>query len=548
LERPSRPESALNDADHAAPLDLPSAQAAFVAAMRTAAPYAALHPVPSQVTCIETHISWVFLTGPYAYKVKKPLRLSFIDYSTAARRAEMCREELRLNRRFAADLYVDVVPISGTPEHPQLAGGGEPFEHALRMVQFDPQLELGHLLQSGTVAAAEIAALGTALARMQAEAERAAEQTLYGAPDTAHRVTTDNFTEIARALPGAVEARQLAALRTRLGQVFAASRERMERRRLDGHVRECHGDLHCGNVVRWRGALVPFDGLEFDPALRFIDVANDVAFLTMDLAEHGRRDLRRALLQSWVSASGDFDGIALLHYYETYRALVRAKVAALRGLQARGWDLEASTRAHEYLAWAVDNVERPAPAIVLMAGLSGSGKTWLAQRIAGAVDALHLRSDVERKRLAGLGPLETSSSPPDAGIYTREFNDRTYQRLRECAGACLQGGESVIVDAANLRREERERFLALALSLAARALIVHCDAPADVLKQRVAARQAGRRDASEATVDLLDRQPAYWEPFTDAERQYLVTVDTTQAQTEARAAEEIRARLGDNRA
>jgi uncharacterized protein len=264
--------------------------------------------------------------------------------------------------------------------------------------------------------------------------------------------------------------------------------------------------------------------------LRFIDVANDLAFLTMDLAVHGRIDLRREALQAWLETSGDFEAVALLPYFELYRALVRAKVAALRGQQARNATsgaTGAATLAHQYLDWAVSQMRRQHPKLVVMVGLSGSGKTWLARRIAARCDALIVRSDVERKRLAGLQPLDPSASAPDAGIYSRQFNARTYERLRDCAAMCLRGRESVIVDAANLRRAERDRFVAAARELGAEAMIVHCVAPLEVLKRRVAGRAATGADASEATVALLDRQPSYWEPFADSELGHVVTVDTT---------------------
>jgi aminoglycoside phosphotransferase family enzyme/predicted kinase len=521
------------------PLDTPAVQAAFAAAMQDPAAYAALHPVPGPVTCIETHVSWVFLTGPFAYKVKKPLRLSFIDYSTAERRFELCREELRLNRRHAPGLYVDVVPITGTPAAPRVgATDAPPFEHALRMVQFDPRLELTQLLQSGDVEAHELQEFGQRIAQMHATAAIAAGEDTFGTPDKAHRNTLDNFEEIARVLPGRDEAQCVARLRSQAQQLFEASRPLMAQRRQDGRIRECHGDLHCGNVVRWQGSLVAFDGLEFDPGLRYIDVANDLAFLTMDLAVHGRTDLRREALQAWLETSGDFEAVALLPYFELYRALVRAKVAALRGQQARNATsgaTGAATLAHQYLDWAVSQTRRPHPQLVVMVGLSGSGKTWLARRIAARCGALVVRSDIERKRLAGLQPLDTSASAPDAGIYSREFNARTYGRLRDCAADCLRGRESVVVDAANLRRDERDRFVAAARELEAEAVIVHCVAPLEVLKRRVAGRVATGADASEATVALLDRQPSYWEPFSDNEQGHVVTVDTTSAESIERA-------------
>jgi uncharacterized protein len=522
---------------------VPQAQAAFVAAMQRPEAYPA-HPTQTPIHCVETHISWVFLTGPYAYKVKKPLRLSFLDYSTPSRRLALCREELRLNRRHAPDLYLDVVPISGTPERPRVGdASAAPFEHALRMVQFDPACELSRLLAAGTVQAAEIARLGVDLARAHDAAEVAGLESHYGVPERIHQVTLDNFTEIAQHAQDGTVITLLAALHDHVEQTFAASRQRMAARKGLGRIRECHGDLHSGNVVRWGDRLVAFDGLEFDPALRFIDVASDVAFLAMDLGARGRPDLRRLLLNAWTETSGDFDAAALLPYYETYRALVRAKVSALRhGDDAR----EAATAQAEttrYLEWARRHAAQADSAVILMVGLSGSGKTWLARQLAPALDAFHLRSDIERKRLAGLGPLEPSSSPPDAGIYSREFTERTYQRLLDCAANCLAGHANVIVDAASLRRDERKRFAALARDMGARFALVHCTAPVAVLKQRVASRLRSGTDASEATSDLLDRQPSYWERFDPSELRCTVTVRSDEPDAVDRALAAVRHRL-----
>jgi predicted kinase len=321
----------------------------------------------------------------------------------------------------------------------------------------------------------------------------------------------------------------------------------MRERREQGRIRECHGDLHCGNVVRWEGRLTPFDGIEFDPALRFIDVVNDISFLAMDLAERGRADLRSAVLQAWIEELGDFAGLPLLTYYETYRALVRAKVAALRALQA---EPSAPSRAAtltecaRYLAWAAERIGKRTPILVITCGLSGSGKTWLARRLRDPLLALHVRSDVERKRLAGLAPGADSRSPPDAGIYTPDFTARTYDRLNECAAASLAGGESIIVDAAFLRRDERVRLLSLAESHGAPACIVHCTAPVDVLRERVAARHAKRNDPSEAGVDVLARQPAWWEDFDEHEQPHVIEVDTSRPASVATAIERLRGLRG----
>ena len=508
-------------------------------------PEAYPHPVTMPVRVAETHISWVLLTGEFAYKIKKPLRLSFLDYSTLERRRELCEEEVRLNRRHAPDLYLDVSAIGGTVGEPRVAGEGPALEYAVRMRQFDPGDELVALLAAGKVDAGDIAALGETVARLHSTAA-AATDPRHGHPDTVRRIAGDNFAELRR-LPECAPAMPAAdALELRLAGEFERLRGLMLERRASGRVRECHGDLHCGNVVRWRGRLVPFDGIEFDEALRFIDVVNDIAFLTMDLAERGRGDLRRAALQAWCETLGDFDGLPLLPCYECYRSLVRAKVAALAALQAttdparRGAAVADCLR---YLDWAAARLAPRRPALLLTCGLSGSGKTWLAQRVAPALGALHLRSDVERKRLAGLAPHEDSRSPPDGGIYTLDFNERTYARLEHCAGAALAAGETVVVDAAFLRRAERLRFLELAQARGAPAVILACSAPDALLRRRVAERRAARSDASEAGPELLARQAGYWEPFGEPEQARVVAVDTSRPEAVADALAELERRL-----
>jgi uncharacterized protein len=510
---------------------------------RLLAPEAYPHAVVTPIRVVETHISLVLLTGANAYKIKKPVRLSFLDYSTLAKRRACCEEELRLNRRYAPDLYLGVSAIGGPATAPRVDGGGEPIEYAVRMRQFDRHDELGELLATRGVDAAELAALGEHVARFHASAAPVVATSPFGTASALRKVILDNFASLRR-LPEAVQWQEtVRALERWVELTHARLATLIDSRRDSGLVRECHGDLHCGNVVRWAGALTPFDGIEFDPALRFIDVTNDIAFLTMDLAMHDRPDLRRAVLQAWTQALGDFGGLPLLPYFETYRALVRAKVAALRALQEQAGSehrsLDCGTAAR-YLAWAIGRARQSPPCLILTCGLSGSGKTSVARAVATPLLALHVRSDVERKRLAGLGPLDDSRSPPDGGIYTRDFTERTYARLKDCATSALLGGESVIVDAAFLRRHERRDMIGLAKGMTVPVGILHCVAPLDVLRERLAGRSRSGGDASEAGVAILARQPGYWEEFDDDERAKVVAVDTTAPDAAAGALDGLR--------
>ncbi len=508
------------------PVDVPAGLPPLVAGLLDARAYR--HPVHAPIRVAETHISWVLLTGEIAYKIKKPLRLSFLDYSSAQRRRQFCEEELRLNRRYAPDLYLGVSPITGTVDSPEVDGAGTAIEHAVRMRQFATGDELVALLAAGSVGIDDMAALGRAIARFHATAAAPPADSAYGSSVTVHRVTLDNFAELRRLAESAPWRSEIDRLERQLTGHCRSLSGFMEERRATGWIRECHGDLHCGNVVRWAGTLTPFDGIEFDPALRFIDVVNDVAFLTMDLAERRHPELRRAVLQAWLESLGEFPALPLLPYYEAYRALVRAKVAALRARQvtAPPKHADAIEECRRYLAWAVRRGRPARPALVITCGLSGSGKTSMARVLGTRLLMLHVRSDVERKRLAGLAPLEDSRSAPDAGIYTQAFNALTYERLLACAAGALAAGESIVVDAAFLRRGERAMFLDLAQERSAAAAILHCRAPDTVLRHRVEERSAGRHDASEAGLDVLERQPSFWEPFDAREQPHVVEVDT----------------------
>jgi len=438
---------------------------------------AALPPLDGVV---ETHISWVLLAGAFAWKVKKPVTLPFLDYATQQQRRACCQAELRLNRRFAPQLYLDVVDLAGEP--------------AVRMHRFDEAQRLDHVSSMGDLNGRHLTQLARDLVSLQAAAAVTPE---FGTADRIRADALENFDELEQLLP--LEQPLLARLRQWTEVEWRRQQRVFERRRRSGHVREGHGDLHLGNLVLLDDRVVPFDGIEFSEDFRCIDVANELAFTLLDLLDHGRPGLATWLLNEWLSWSGDFDALAVLRFYLVYRAMVRAKVAMLRN---------EPNEAAGYLALAARLIRHPHPGLTLTCGLSGCGKTTAtSRRLASAdfLDTVRLRSDVERKRLHGLAPDADSGGT----IYGPAATLRTYARLAELAEQALGDGWSVIVDAAFLRRGERNTFRALAQRLGVGfALIAPAADPATC-----AARLASRKgDASEATPAVLASQLQGWEP------------------------------------
>ncbi|NLG77667.1 MAG: AAA family ATPase [Xanthomonadaceae bacterium] len=472
----------------------------------------------------ETHLSYVVLTGSIAYKIKKAVALDFIDTTSLERRRQLCEDELRLNRRYASDLYLRVVPITLHAGTLHFDGTGPAIEYAVAMRQFDPGDELDALLRADAVNESDLAALADCIADFHRRASP------LDAPDGRG---TQAFVRKAReniaSLSGRIDAVRDETDVTRLEHwtetVLAQEAARLEARERNGFVRECHGDLHCGNVVRWRGALVPFDCIEFDPELRFIDVINDVAFLAMDLIAKQRGDLAATLLNRYLERTGDYAGIALLPCYVVYRALVRTKVELI-ALEQRPKAVEHGERASAYLQAAVSFAyPRRKPTLIIMHGASGSGKSWLSARLVAKLPAIRVRSDLERKRLAGLDAFDHGAAS-DPRIYTLEFNDRTYAHLSDCARDCLYGGTSVIVDAAFLKARERDAFRALAQSLNVPFAIVSCSADPETLAARIASRRDARNDPSDADEDVMRRQLETMERLSDEERAYVIEIDT----------------------
>lgn len=468
------------------------------------------------IELIETHLSWVLLAPVYAYKLKKPVHLPFVDFSSVQARKYFCEEELRLNRRFAPSIYLDVVPVRGPRKAPRLDGdnGTGAIDHVVRMRRFSQSSLLRNLLASGGLEPTWLDGLARRLAVLHASAP-ASPSPGWGSPQRIFRSTA----EVLASLQAKCADPRHGTLRVWLEMQGAALSATWSARQLGGSIRECHGDLHMGNVALIDGDLVPFDCIEFDPGLRWIDVMSDVAFLTMDLKAHGRPDLAFRFLDGWLQRSGDHAGLRVLPFYEVYRALVRAMTAGL--------GQPSPEPRPDYLACAAQwaNPLRDTARLMITHGVSGSGKSTLTAQLLRAAGAIRIRSDVERKRLFGLGPLE-SSTALGIDIYTEEATNDTFDSLRHRAREALLAGYPVIVDAAFLRAHERRRFQALAADLRVPFSILDCQASPVTLRQRVMARAASGMDASEAGIEVLERQLATRQPLESDERAFTIQVPT----------------------
>ncbi len=475
-----------------------------------------------EVEHIQTHISHVILAGEFAYKIKKPLDLGFLDFSTLERRKFCCEEELRLNRRLAPELYLDVVRITGSLDFPTIGGAGEVLEYAVRMRRFSQS----GLLSETPPDRETIILLARLVAEFHQSIPQAGSATDYGRPERVIYPMLENFNQIRDMGVESLDVDQLESLEAWTRNQAQQLDDLMGQRRQAGHIRECHGDMHLGNITRYQGQLEVFDGIEFNPNLSWIDTFNDVAFLLMDLEYRGLRQEAAAFLNEYLAQSGDYPGLPLMRFYQLYRAMVRAKVAAIRMGQTGQSEQERQAIGQEfagYLEMAERYTRSKPPVLFITHGLSGSGKSLFSGWLAEAFPAIRLRSDVERKRLFQ-GQHQVNGL--EQGLYSTEITQATYDHLMETAGRVLRAGYSVIVDAAFLKAGQRQLFMQLAAELEMPCVILDCVAPDELLRERVLARQQEGVDPSDADLRVLEMQMKNRDPLNERELCRRVEVDT----------------------
>lgn len=499
-------------AEQATPTSFSQPNQALINRMLEAAAYP--HSA-ADLQMIETHLSWVFLAGEFAYKVRKPVKLDFVDFSSLAARQADCEEEYRLNRRLTSDLYLGVVPIShdSATGAVHVNGQGKPIEYAVRMRRFAQQDVLSAMALDGRLGPHEIDAMADLIADFHTAAPIANPSADDGTPSSIRRTLEDCAAGvIALCAEPLIASTTISLLRLhadRLDKTFAS-------RRRSRHIRECHGDLHLGNIVLIGDQPTPFDCLEFSPSLRWIDTMYDAAFLFMDLLASGLHGLAYRLINRYLERCGDYGGLAVLPFYASMRALVRARVLLERAHQLESTpDLAAAARddARRMLNLSQNLLCRTDGCILLMHGLSGSGKSTLAAQLAEAEDMIRVRSDVERKR----------SMRANAGDrYTPHAIEQTYRRLAAICKLGVGAGFPMIADATFLSEHQRRRFFLLAQRLGVALGIVDCAADVDALHTRISSRMQSGLDVSEADFRVLSVQMATQQPLNAEERAHVI--------------------------
>ena len=487
------------------------------------------HPV-DQVSLVETHISWVLLTGLYAYKIKKPVKYSFVDFSTLEKRQWFCEEEVRLNRRLAPEVYLGVIHITGSPTNPHIDGHGVPFEVAVKMKQFSSDQEIHDILADKERSKVFISQMADKIAQFHAQIDKAREHSLYGNPDMVWKPVKECFDEMPCHLLTQPTQEYLTEIEKWLRTEWQNLSDIILSRKHAGFVRECHGDLHLGNISMFEGNVCVFDALEFEPCLRWIDVMSEVAFLVMDLEKRGHQDLAFVFVNRYLELTGDYEGLKVFRLYKVYRALVRAKVAGLRLAQlAESGTEEEKTKDEltEYVELAHRCIKSSLPALIIMHGVSGTGKTTVSTEIIKTIGAIRIRSDVERKRLCAETLESKRKESQDVALYNSDMTARTYDRLRNFARTLLQAGLLVVIDATFLLQHQRDSFRRLANEVGCEWFIVEVFAPEAVLEERIERRSHEGHDASDATVEVMKQQQEAEESFTQEEEPYVIRVDST---------------------
>ncbi len=481
------------------------------------------HSVQLPIQVIQTHISWVFLTGDYAYKLKKTVDFGFLDFSTLEKRKYFLNQELEMNRLLAPDIYLEVLPIALSGDHLVLNGSGQPIEYVLKMRQFPQESIFINLFKQGKLTANNLRELAKVVAEFHGKTRTDEYVISFGSIDKIKESIDENY-QITKPYIGIVQTLKKYQETQQFTDLFLIEKKGIfESRKNQGKIKECHGDLHLKNICLWKNKIQLFDRIEFNEEFRFVDVMYDIAFTVMDLDVRGRKDLSNIFLNSYLEQTGDWEGLQVLPLYLSRQAYVRAKVTSMLlddpNISSEEKQ-EASQTARDYYHLAWEYTKQSSGCMILMSGLSGSGKTTVAQYLAPKINAIHIRSDAVRKHLAQISLTETGSE----NLYTPQMNEKTYNYLLDLGIMLSIEGFQVILDAKFDRLYWREKALTIGKNHQLPVYIIHCQAPLEILSDRLSERQG---DISDATPNLLQQQQETADPLTDTEQTYVKTLDTT---------------------
>ena len=486
------------------------------------------HPV-SDFEVIETHISWVLLTGTYAYKIKKPVDFGVINFSTLDKRKFYCEEEVRLNRRLAPRLYIGVVKICGSEQQPRLNTDAPAIEYAVKMHQFPQQAQLDRILAVQGLTHHQVDELAGIIAGFHQSIDVIEKSLPFGDPEHIAQPVQENFSQIRKLQHDKHIEQILEHISQWSEQQLKTLEQVFIQRKQTGFVRECHGDMHLRNMALIENEIVIFDCIEFNKNFYLIDVMSELAFLVMDLEDRQHAGLANRLLNKYLEITGDYNGLRVFNFYKVYRAMVRAKVDALRCLQEQPGKKEYKSTYRDftqYLQLANRYTEPVQPCLIINHGLSGSGKTMGAYQLLEQLPLIILRSDIERKRIYDSETQTASSNEIDKGMYSQDMTEKTYARLEQLAAQLLDEGYSVVIDAANLKTLQRQRFIDLANTKVCPCLIMDYQSNIATLKQRIKKRAKAGQDASDATVQVLEHQVKTRQPLSASELDRTITIDS----------------------
>lgn len=444
-----------------------------------------------KVELIQTQMSFVLLTNRFAYKIRKPVNLGYVDYSTLEKRRFFSEKELKLNRRLCPDTYLELITVNNASGKISLGGTGEIIDYAVKMKRLPADGMMDQLLRRDQLTPDMLAAVARKLAEFHTAAETNQQINQFGSLNLISKNVAENFEQSRPYIGRALSEHQFEKLDKYFEHFLENNQSLFERRVYGGHIRDCHGDLHSAHVNFNKDAICVFDCIEFNDRFRYGDTASEVAFLAMDLDRHGRADLRRNFVAEYSRSSGD-NGLAdLLRFYQTYRAHIRAKVACFKLDDPFVPEAEKNTereKAEGYFNLAV-SYTMTRPQLFITSGLTGCGKSTLATELTHHLGLTHISSDIIRKKLAGLTPDDATGTDINSGIYTPEMTDKTYSALIDEAGRVLSQGDSVILDATFLKHADRKKALEMAQKYHTEPMVIECRLNKDINKKRLERRR-----------------------------------------------------------